>query len=81
LLQLAIEKDGREPSAKQIAQIINEVRDKNVQYILVEKQFNQQIPKTIAQSIGAQILVIDPLALDYIVNMNDIADKISKSLF
>jgi zinc transport system substrate-binding protein len=81
LTQLAIEKDGKEPSAKQIAQIINDVRDKNVQYILVEKQFNQLIPKTIARSIGAQLLVIDPLALDYIVNMKDIADKIGKSLF
>ncbi|WP_198262718.1 metal ABC transporter solute-binding protein, Zn/Mn family [sulfur-oxidizing endosymbiont of Gigantopelta aegis] len=81
LIQMTIEKNGREPSAKQIAQIINAVRGKNVQYILVEKQFNQQIPKTIAQSIGAELLVIDPLALDYIVNMKDIADKIGKSLF
>ncbi len=81
LTQLAIEVEGKEPSAKQIAQIVNRIRDKNVAYILIERQFNQMIPKTIAHSVGAKLLVLDPLALDYLSNMRDIAAKINKALF
>lgn len=81
LHQIAIEVDGKEPSAKQIAQIVQEIKDKDVSYILVERQFNQLIPGTIARAVNAELLVIDPLALDYIKNMRDIADKISKAVF
>jgi len=81
LTQLAIEKEGKEPSAKQMAQVVNRIRDKKVAYILIEKQFNQVIPMTIAESINAKLLVLDPLALDYLTNMRDIGDKINKALF
>ncbi len=81
LIQIAIEIDGKEPSAKQIAQVINRIRDNKVAYILIEKQFNQTIPQTIAQSVGARLLELDPLARDYLVNMRDIADKINRALF
>lgn len=81
LTQLSIETGGKEPSARQIATIINRVKDKKLSYILIERQFNQSIPKTIADSIGAKLLVLDPLAYDYINNMYDIADKIDKALF
>ncbi len=81
LTQISIEIDGKDPSAKQVAQVINRIQDEKVTYILIEKQFNQQIPKTIADQVGARILVLDPLALDYLTNMRDIADKINKALF
>lgn len=81
LTQIAIEVDGKEPSAKQIAYILQQIKDKNVHYILVEKQFNKVIAKTIADSVDAQLLQIDPLALDYLTNMRDIGKKINKALF
>lgn len=81
LHQIAIEVEGKEPSAKQMARIVKRIKDKKVSYILVERQFNQLIPKTIAHSVNAQLLVLDPLAYDYINNMRDIADKINKALF
>ncbi|MCW8931010.1 MAG: zinc ABC transporter substrate-binding protein [Gammaproteobacteria bacterium] len=81
LTQISIEVEGKEPSAKQIAQVIDRIKNENVSYILIEKQFNQVIPKTIAKSVGAQLLILDPLALDYFVNMRDIAHKINKGLF
>lgn len=81
LTQIAIEIDGKEPSAKQIAQVVNRIQDKQVKYILIEKQFNRVIPRTIARSVGAQLLILDPLAWDYLHNMRDIADKINRALF
>jgi zinc transport system substrate-binding protein len=81
LQQISIERDGKEPTAKQIAQVIGQFRHSNVSYLLVERQFNQLIPKTIAQSVGAQVLLLDPLAYDYFINMRDIAHKINSALF
>jgi len=81
LMQIAIEVDGKEPSAKQMAKIIDRIKTKKVSYILIEKQFNQTIPQTIAQSVNAQLLFVDPLALDYLSNMRELANKINKALF
>ena len=81
LTQIAIEAEGKEPSAKQMSQLIGHYHDKQVPYLLIEKQFNQIIPKTVAKSLNSKLLNIDPLAKDYINNMNDIADKIYRSLF
>lgn len=81
LAQISIEVEGKEPSAKQIAKVIKSIQKENVAYILIEKQFNQVIPGTIAKSVNAELLVLDPLALDYLVNMRDIAHKINKALF
>ncbi len=81
LRQEAIEVDGKAPSARQITHIIKRIKNKQVKFILIEKQFNQNIAQTIAQSVNAQLLVIDPLAWDYIDNMKDVANKINKALF
>lgn len=81
LNQIAIEVGGKEPSAKQITRIVERIKNKNVSYILIERQFNQLIPKTIADSVNAELLILDPLAFDYINNMQDMAEKINKALF
>ncbi len=80
LTQRAIEIDGKEPSAKQIAALISELSAKQVPNILIEQQFNTVIARTIARSLNAGLLTVDPLAYDYIHNMQDIADKINRSL-
>ncbi len=81
LIQRSIEINGKEPSAKQIAKLVAELSEKKVPYILIEQQFNTVISRTIARSLNAQLLSIDPLAYDYIKNMQDITDKVSRSLF
>ncbi len=81
LKQIAIESKGKEPSAKQMSQLVGHYRDKQVPYVLIEKQFNQLVPKTVAKSLNSELLAVDPLAKDYISNMNDIAEKIHRSLF
>ena len=81
LSQRSIEINGKEPSAKQIAALISELSDRQVPNILIEQQFNTVIALTIARSLNAGLLTIDPLAYDYIHNMQDIADKINRSLF
>lgn len=81
LTQIAIEVEGKEPSAKQMAKLLSRYQKQSVSYLLIEKQFNQVIPGTIAKSLNAELLTVDPLAKDYLTNMTDIAEKIKKALF
>lgn len=81
LTQIAIEVEGKEPSAKQMAKLVDRYQNQSVSYLLIEKQFNQVIPGTIAKSFNAELLTVDPLAKDYLNNMTDIAEKINKALF
>ncbi len=79
LKQIAIQHNGKEPSAQLIAQIIDEARNKNVQAIFVSPQFSSRNAEVIAQEIGAQTVVIDPLAPDYIQNMENVLKAFQNS--
>jgi len=73
LQQVAIERDGKEPSARQLIEIIDWARNRQVREIFVQKEFSQAVVKSLAEEIGADIVVIDPLAENYLDNMRAIA--------
>jgi zinc transport system substrate-binding protein len=52
----------------------------NVEAIFVQPQFNDRAAKVIANELNAEIIVLDPLALNYIENMNIVTDSIVKGL-
>lgn len=53
---------GVEPSAKQLAGIVDLVRAKNVKVLLAEPQYSDKAAQTIARETGARVLQIDPVA-------------------
>jgi len=81
LEQVAIENEGKLPSAKYIAQLLSQLNNRKVKYILVEKQFSQKAAHTIAKQLDADLLIIDPLAYSYFINMQNITDNVAKSLY
>lgn len=54
---------GKEPSAGEIANIIDVIREQGVQVIFTEPQFNPQAAETIAAESGAEVVLksLDPL--------------------
>ncbi len=62
--QVAIESEGKEPSAKRIAQIIEWARARGVTKIFYQSQFPASCVEVIASDIGAESITIDPLADD-----------------
>ncbi len=80
LEQIAIEQDGKEPTAKQLQYIIDLAKEENIKVIFVQKQFDKEIAQSIAEQIGATIIPIDPLSEDYLNNLRIVATKISESL-
>jgi len=81
LNQVSIEKDGKIPSAKYLSKLLNQLNQKTVNYIIVEKQFSQKEAKTVASEIKAELLTIDPLAYSYFENMYHIATKVKQALY
>ena len=75
LIQLAIEDEGKEPSAAYLAHIIDQARTYHISIILVSPQFNIKSAEVVAKEIGIKIIVIDPLSQDYIKNLKKLADE------
>jgi len=69
LEQITIEKEGKEPSPQTLAKIIQEAKKDNIKIIIVSPQSNKQSVQAIADEIDAKIVTIDPLAENYIENM------------
>lgn len=78
LIQIAIEKDGKEPGAKALAQLIETAKTNHIQRIFVQKQFNRRSADIIAQAIHAQVVIVDPLAENLIDNIRDFTLKLAQ---
>jgi len=80
LTQIAIEEEGKAPSARQLSTLIKKAKQQKVPFIFIQPQFNNREVNVLAQAISAKIQVIDPLAKDYLQNMRYIGAKLSQSL-
>jgi len=80
LEQIPIAIGGKEPSAKDIADLIQKARELGIKIIFAEPQFNPRSAETIAKEIGGRVVFIDPLAEDYISNMRLVLDELVKAM-
>ena len=77
LEQVAIERDGREPDPKTLAEIVERAREANLEVIFVEPQFHAAAAEAVAEEIGARLVVIDPLARDWDANLRRVAAELA----
>lgn len=75
--QEAVETDGKEPSAKRLAELIRMARKDGIRKIFYQKQFPASVVETIARDIDASPVEIDPLHEDVIANIDSITDLIT----
>jgi len=80
LKQVAVEIGGREPSAKQLAELIDQARRDSVRVIFVQPQFAKSSAEKVAEAIGGVVLPLDPLARDYLGNLERMAQEIKRAL-
>ena len=80
LTQLAVEMEGKEPSIGDIRRLIILAKSNDIKSVFASPQFNVESARTIAREIEGKVEYIDPLAKDYLQNMQTVADKIAKSL-
>ena len=73
LEQQVIEVNNKEPSARTIQHIIEIAGQHGVRVIFASPQFDRKYAENIARAIDGQVIFIDPLAKQYIENMDTIA--------
>lgn len=80
LKQIPIEIEGKEPTPQEQEKIIKFAKDRKIKVIFVQAQFDQNIAKAVANNIEGQVILIDPLAEDYLTNLKIIANKLAQSM-
>lgn len=80
LHQVAVESDGHEPGPRQLAKIIDQITENQARFIVVQPQFSKKSSSAIARATGTEILVLDPLAPQYDVNLRFIASTLASTL-
>lgn len=80
LRQLGIEQEGKEPQAAYMARLINQARLQNIKVIFVSPEFDSRSAEAIAHEIGGRVVIIDPLAGDYLDNMRNVALAFKEAL-
>jgi len=80
LEQIPIEIGGKEPSAQDVSQIIEEAKSRNIKIIFASPQFNPQMAEVIAHEIGGNVVSIDQLAKDYISNLQIVSNEMVEAM-
>jgi zinc transport system substrate-binding protein len=80
LIQVPVEIEGKQPTPKQIEQLIQRVRRENARFIFVSPQFDRKTAEAMAEAIEGSVIAVDPLAEDVLANLQRIASILDDSL-
>lgn len=80
LEQVPVEVGGQEPSAAELAQVIALAREEGIRVVLAQPEFSTQAAETIAREIGGEVLLVSPLAPDWLDNMRRVAETFARAL-
>lgn len=75
--QIAVEADGKEPSARHIATLIKQAQTKGVRCLLYQSQFPRSVVDVIADDMGVEAQEIDPLKENVVENIASITRLIT----
>lgn len=75
--QMTIETDGKEPSARHIKTIITFALEHNIRIVFASPQFDPRYAEEIAHAINGQVILVDPLAKDYIGTLAEVAHTLA----
>lgn len=80
LTMLAIEDEGKEPTPAGMAYLIEAAEENNIKVVFASPQYSQQSADSIAEEIGGAVVLINPLAEDYIDNLRVVAAEMIRAM-
>lgn len=75
LKQIPVEMEGKEPSPKELQQLIRNAKKDGIKTLFVQPQFSTKSANTIARAIGGHVVFADPLAIDWGKNLLRVAEQ------
>lgn len=80
LHQIAVELDGKNPKPAQLRALIEHAREHQIRVIFAQPQLSSKSAALIAREIDGQVVMIDPLAKDWLTNMTMVAERLHSAL-
>ncbi len=80
LTQIGVEQEGKEPDADYIVRLIREAKEQDIHVVFVSPQYSAKSAESIAKEIEGQVVIINPLAKDFISNMRAIESAIKQAM-
>lgn len=80
LEQIVVEEDGKEPSPRDMASLIEQAKESGIKVIFASPEFSLKSSEVIADEIGGKVVLISPLARDYVNNLINIANAFEESM-
>ena len=80
LEQIAIEVGGTEPSAAEMADLIEEAQEENISVVFAQPEFSTKNAETIAEAINGEVILISPLAYDWLDNLRLVSNTFAEVL-
>ncbi len=77
LEMIPVQVEGSDPSAAEMSELIQTARANDIKVIFAQPEFSTQSVRTIASEIGGEVLLISPLAPDWMDNLRRVADSFS----
>ena len=76
LEEVPVEFEGKEPPPSRLKFLIDLARAKKINTIFVQREYDRKNAKAIADEIGAEVVVIDPLSPDWFKATTDMIEKL-----
>lgn len=80
LHQKAVETGGKRPGPRQLAHLMEQAQEQGARVIFVQPQFSAASARALAAELGAVVVPLNPLALDYLANLERMASAIADAL-
>lgn len=75
LIQVSIEFDGKDPTPRQLTNLLKMAKEKKICTIFTQPQHSNKGAKLLAKEIGAEVMPLDPYSEDYFANMRKLAES------
>ena len=80
LQQVAIEAEGKEPSAQRLIQLIDRARRERIKVVFVQAGFPRKSAQVIAEAVGGRVLMADPQDPDWLGNLRRVSSELQEAL-
>jgi zinc transport system substrate-binding protein len=80
LEEIPIEVGGSEPSASELAALIDRARADNIDVVFAQPEFSTQIAEYVADELGGKVVIISNLKENWLENMREVALTFKNSL-
>ena len=78
--QLSIEHEGKEPSPRQLQELIEMGKEHNVRLIFIQAEFDRRNAEMVKEAIGAELVSINPLSYDWFNNLSELKQLMQNHL-